>query len=127
MSTLFDLGTLAAGSLIDSANGVPLIYERWADGDVLTLDITGTRSKTYDGTLDTDGAAVEYEVWDFLVQASEMLLCNEPLEPKSGDRIKDEDGRLYEVLRDVEGAPYRWCDSGHIRMRIHTKYRGIVG
>ena len=124
--TLFDLGTQALTACLNQSLGRPIVYERWADSVILSLSATAVMSKTTENVLDSDGAVVEYEVWDFIMDAADLILAGSVTLPLAGDRIKLDDGRLFEVMMDSSVPVYRWSDSNHKRIRIHTKPQGTV-
>jgi hypothetical protein len=125
--TIFDLATGALSGCLDQTSGIPIVYERWADGEILSFSATAQMSKTSESVIDSDGAVVEYEVVDFIMKASDLVLAGVVTVPIAGDRVTLADGRLFEVSKDVNLPPYRWSDSNHKRIRVHTKPQGLIG
>ena len=58
---------------------------------------------------------------DFIVTPSDLVIGGNPVEPAAGDRITDQDGRVFEVLEVPGGMPWRFTDPERTAMRIHTK------
>ena len=127
METLFDLGTQFVNAALAQTNGREVAYERYCDGEYTTLSCVAVISQSTIQMVTADDVAMEYEVFDFIMDSAELLVGGVFQEPQSGDRIRTEDGQLYEVLRDVGVPCWRWSDSYGKRVRIHTKPQGLVG
>lgn len=121
--TLFDLATdfLTAG--LEQSLGRTVTVQRAAGG--APFDATAVGSQASVASLDDDGVAIEYAVYDFIFDATAWGVAFS--EPLAGDTITTPDMQVYEVLRDTGVPCWRWCDSYRKRLRVHTKPIGEAG
>jgi len=102
--------------------------------DHLATSITYSRSAntvTLNATVGTtdyevvvDGSiSVVAQTRDYLVQATDLIIAGQQIQPKRGDQIQESgSGDVYEVLSVGPGNHFfRYADPEHKVMRIHTK------
>jgi hypothetical protein len=124
MANLLETGSQWLSDQIDKHLSSPVRYRR---GSSSVLVQAGKGRTTFD-LPSSNGMIVETESRDFLITASKLLDSAQQL-PLVGDRIIEEvDGELraYEVQNFGTERPYRFCDSHRIKLRVHTKYVGVV-
>ena len=62
---------------------------------------------------------------DYLITASRYKIGGVAVEPEKGDEIEDStDGKRYAVMAPEGEAPWRYSDSHHTTLRLHTKDMG---
>lgn len=76
--------------------------------------------------LDAYGATLlSWEYTDWLILAADLVLTGRRVLPEAGDRIEERrtggKTRVYEVMAPGGEPVYRWCDSDHKHLRIHSK------
>jgi hypothetical protein len=89
-----------------------------------TASVSATIGKTTFEVDDGYGMLVRSESRDFLVLASDLVLGGSPAFPQRGDKIQQTDGEMtfnYEVTAPGKEPCWRWSDSFHKTLRIHTK------
>lgn len=103
-----------------------VVYQRGVR-EVTVLAVIGrTLMKLDDGL---GGVKMEWTDRDFLIQASDLVLDGEPIQPQLGDTIRETNGDvtyIYEVMAPGGEPHWRWSDDYHKVMRIHTKQVGIA-
>ena len=61
---------------------------------------------------------------DFLVRTQDLVLGDQQVEPRRGDRVKEAVGNemaVFEVMAPGDEPPWRYSDPGRQTLRIHTK------
>ncbi len=92
-------------------------YQRGAD----TVTVLATFGKTEYEVEASEGITVGAEVIDFLIAATELVIQDQPIQPRYGDQIIVAGQGTYEVL-DLPGAGcWRYSDPYQMTFRIHTK------
>jgi len=92
-------------------------YQRGTD----SVTVLATFGKTTYEVEASEGITVGAEVVDFLIAASELIIQEQPIQPKFGDQILVAGQGTYEVL-DLPGAGcWRYSDPYQMTFRIHTK------
>jgi len=93
-------------------------YER--DGRSVQVAATVGR-KAYE-VADSYGASVWVESTDFIVTAADLVVAGVRTLPEAGDRIRLQDGRVYEVMAPGgDMSHYTAADPQATAWRIHTK------
>lgn len=76
--------------------------------------------------VDTEGVGVEtFQSRDFLIFAADLILEGSQVEPVRGAQIRETVGsetKVYEVMAPGQEPPWRYSDSFHKTLRIHTKH-----
>jgi len=120
MAASFNSAVAAMAKAIQGSRGVPVTYHRGADALPLTAVPAEDRYLADDG----HGLLQQQFVRDYLLLAADLDFGAGPAEPQRGDLIKEAIAgqvKVYEVV-GLGGEPHwRWCDSGHVELRIHTK------
>jgi len=98
---------------------IPIIYRR---GNA-SAAITATIGKTVFKVIDDYGRYQHIESRDYLVNASDLVLNGQAIQPQSGDEIEDS-GFVYEVMAPNGEPEWRYSDSYRQCCRIHTKFIG---
>lgn len=123
MATSFDSAVAGMAKAVRRSRGVPITYCRGGDALALTAVPAEDRYLADDG----HGLLQQQFVRDYLVLAADLDFGGGPTEPRQGDQIKETiDGqvKVYEVVA-LGGEPHwRYSDSGHTVVRIHTKLVG---
>lgn len=95
-------------------------YARGAFSVVLNATI----GKTAFRQTDDYGVIRRYEMRDFIVQASDLVLNTETVLPEPGDKITQTENDIdyvYEVMSPGDEPHYRFSDAYMMVLRIHTK------
>lgn len=76
--------------------------------------------------VDAYGATLlSWEYTDWLILAADLVLQGQGTLPEPGDRIEEQRAggrtRIYEVMAPGGEPVYRWCDSDHKHLRVHSK------
>lgn len=111
MGLLADAAAALACSLA-GGDGAPVEYSR----GTLKLMVVAWRSRTDLQVATADGLVTDFESWDWHLAAVD--LADVFGDPQAGDRIRDGQARLYEVMEVPGGRP--WRDVQGV-LRIHTK------
>ena len=125
MANLLETGCQWLSDQIDEHLSSPVEYRRGSS----TVLVQAGKAKTTFDLPSSNGMIVAVESRDFLITASKLLLDGEQVLPLVGDRIiEDINGELraYEVQNFGTERPYRFCDAHRIKLRVHTKYVGVV-
>ena len=70
------------------------------------------------------GAIIRAHVRDYILQWSDLVLDGVQVEPEAGDEIVEQVGErahVYEVMSLGNQPPWRFADSSHLLIRVHTK------
>lgn len=125
MPSLFDSACGLLSEVLNNAEGKTYSYVR---GTGAVVSVTAVRSRAFKEMFESDGATVEFEVYDFLMDTCQLEVGCDFSEPLPGDTIKDlQSGMIYEVLRDPNDTSWRYSDSNSKRIRVHTKQRAVDG
>jgi|CXWL01.1.fsa_nt_gi hypothetical protein len=92
----------------------------YARGTNQAVIIASAGKSTFETTNDA-GLAEEVQSDDWLVAPEELILAGEPIEPRHGDQITLQDGRVFEVMAIANQPPWRWSDQFRTWYRIHSK------
>ncbi len=125
MANLLETGSQWLSDQIDEHLSSPVVYRRGSS----TVSVQAGKAKTTFDLPSSNGMIISVESRDFLITASKLLLDGEQILPLVGDRIiEDISGELraYEVQNFGTERPYRFCDAHRIKLRVHTKYVGVV-
>jgi hypothetical protein len=110
---------------IDAHASNSVLYRR---GSLTVPLVAGKARSTYE-LVDSNGMIVNVEVHDFLITAESLVLDGMKCTPEVGDQlIETVEGELhsYEVMIFGTEKQYRFCDPYHHKLRVHTKYMGVV-
>ena len=90
----------------------------------VAIDLSATLGSTEWTSDQLEGISETWESLDFLVEAADVVLDGERIEPRSGDKIEHCTGGttvLYEVLSQPGVPPFSYSDPNRVGLRIHTK------
>lgn len=102
---------------LDDMVGVSVTYSR----GTLSATVIATIGETIFES-DTEFGVLRIESRDYLITKSRLDDAGFG-EPQRGDRITETQGDevvTYEVLDRPGAMPFRYCDSGRARVRVHT-------
>ena len=125
MTNVLERGSQWLSEQIDHYAASSVLYRRGS----LTVPVQAGKGRTTFELNDTSGILVETESRDFLISAGNLLLDDMPILPEVGDRIIETIGsklHAYEVNKFGAEQPYRFCDPYRHKLRIHTKYVGVI-
>ena len=125
MTNMLEQGSQWLSEQIDHYAASSVLYRRGS----LTAPVQAAKGRTSFEITDTSGILVEIESRDFLISAANLRLDDMPVLPEVGDRIIETVGAklyAYEVSNFGAEQPYRFCDPYRIRVRVHTRYIGVV-
>jgi hypothetical protein len=125
MTNLLEQASKWLSGKIDEHASNSVLYRR---GSLTVPVAAGKARSTYELT-DSSGMLVEVEAHDFLITAENLVLDEVKCLPEVGDRIVETvDGEIhaYEVMIFGTEKQYRFCDPYHHKLRVHTKYMGVV-
>jgi hypothetical protein len=100
-----------------------VVYQRGTN----SVEIAATIGRTEFEQADEYGIIRRTEARDYLVRAVDLVIANEQVLPKAGDRIRETDGSvtyIYEVMAPGGEPPWRYSDPYRQTLRIHTKFIG---
>lgn len=96
----------------------PVTYSR-SDASAAVRAVRG-RAQTV--TEDDSGLQIPTGDGDWIIEASELVLDGNATEPRSGDRITDASGVIFEVSPPGPGLQeWVYAEPTQLRYRIHTK------
>ena len=125
MTNMLDQGSLWLSDQIDDHVSSNVLYRRGS----LTVPVQAGKGRTTFELTDTSGILVAIESRDFLISTANLLLDEMPILPGVGDRIIETIGdklHAYEVSNFGSEQSYRFCDPYRHKLRIHTRYLGVV-
>lgn len=94
-----------------------VVYQRGGS----TVTLKATMGSTQMGQYDQGGAVIAFDSIDFLVNAADLVLNGDQVEPRRGDEIIWR-GHNYRVVADQQGdRPYRESGSEGTVLRVMTK------
>ncbi len=125
MTNMLERGNQWLSEQIDHYASSSVLYRRGS----LTVPVQAGKGRTSFELTDTSGILVEIESRDFLISAASLLLDEMLILPEVGDRIIETNGvklHAYEVSNFGAQQPYRFCDPYRIKLRVHTRYIGVI-
>ena len=125
MTNVLEQGSQWLSDQIDHYAASSVLYRRGS----LTVPVQAGKGRSTFELTDTSGILVEIESRDFLISAANLLLDEMPILPEVGDRIIETVGgklHAYEVSNFGAEQPYRFCDPYRYKLRIHTRYVGVI-
>ena len=125
MSNMLERGSQWLSDQIDHYAASSVLYRRGS----LTVPVQAGMGRTTFDLTDSSGILVAVESRDFLISATNLTLDEMPIIPEVGDRIIETIGsklHAYEVSNFGAEQCYRYCDPYRHKLRIHTKYVGVV-
>lgn len=125
MTNLLEQGSQWLSDQIDEHVSNEVLYCRGS----LTVELVAGHGRTAFELTDSSGMIVSVESRDFLISSAVLVLDAARFLPEVGDRIiETRQGQLhaFEVIRFGSEQHYRFCDPYGHKLRIHTKYVGIV-
>lgn len=99
-----------------------IIYST-AAGSVL-LELSASIGSTPAEQEAEGGVVYRTELRDYLISSADLATDGLRFEPKAGDLIIqtiNEEERVFEVVSVGGEPPFRYCDPGKARLRVHTK------
>lgn len=125
MTNLLELASQWLSDQLDENASSEVFYRR---GSLAVAVLAGKGRTTFDAT-DSSGMIINVESHDFIISAETIVLDSEKVFPQVGDRIiQTVAGEInsYEVQRFGTEQPFRFCDPYGHKLRIHTKFVGVV-
>ena len=125
MTNMLDQGSQWLSDQIDHYAASSVLYRRGS----LTVPVQAAKGRTTFELTDTSGILITIESRDFLISAASLLLDDMPILPEVGDRIIESVGgklHAYDVSNFGTEQPYRFCDPYRHKLRIHTRYIGVI-
>ncbi len=125
MTNILEQGSQWLSDQIDNYAASSVLYRRGS----LTVPVQAGKGRSTFELTDTSGILVEIESRDFLISAANLLLDEMPILPEVGDRIIETVGgklHAYEVSNFGSEKSYRFCDPYGYKLRIHTRYVGVI-
>ena len=125
MSNMLERGSQWLSDQIDQHAASNVLYRR---GSQTVSLVAGKARSTYE-LIDANGMIVNVEAHDFLITAKNLVLDGVKCLPEVGDRIietLDGDFHAYEVMVFGTEKQYRFCDPYHHKLRVHTKFVGVM-
>lgn len=122
---LFDTDFVAADGTFAEAFGDTVSYHRGADS-VATM--TAEINQIDHEVMDAEGFKTTIRSCDFVVDAEDLVILGDAIDPRPGDRIKHTVGtevRIYTVMHLLDRDCYEWTDPSKTQIVIHTKYTGV--
>jgi hypothetical protein len=125
MSNVLEEASEWLSGQIDANASSPVLYRRGS----LTAPVVAGKAKTIFEVPSVDGMLVQIESHDWIITAQAISLDGVVSRPALGDRIIETVGgklHAYEVTRFGQEQHYRQCDPFGHKLRVHTKYTGVV-
>lgn len=125
MTNMLEEGSQWLSDQIDEHLSSPVLYRRGSS----SVSVQAGKANTTFELPSSNGMVVTVESRDFLITASKLILDGQQQLPLVGDRITEDisgELRAYEVQNFGTERPYRFCDAHRIKLRVHTKYVGVV-
>ena len=125
MTNMLEQGSQWLSDQIDHYAASSVLYRRGS----LTVPVQAAKGRTTFELTDTSGILITIESRDFLISAASLLLDDIPILPEIGDRIIETIGsklHAYEVSNFGSEQSYRFCDPYRYKLRIHTRYVGVI-
>ncbi len=110
---------------LDENASSSVLYRRGS----LTVPIVAGLGRTTFDAINSSGMVINVESHDFIITATTIVLDSVQVRPEVGDRIIQTVGselHAYEVMKFGSEQHYRQCDPFGHKLRIHTKYIGVV-
>lgn len=117
---IFADATAALGQTLSEHEGVAVTYHVGASSASVTA-VPGRSSVDVD---EGDGVVVQVKSHDWIVRAVDLVVGGNTVTPSGGHRVKRVLNGVTSVYQVMNGVPYRPCDAGGTRLRIHTQYIG---
>ena len=121
MTNLLEWGQAHLADQLKSHASIEVVYRRGA-GEVTVRAVVGKTEFEID---DGAGGRLHIQSRDYLIQAADFVVANEPVLPVAGDEIRETRGNktfVYEVLAQGGEPQYRFSDPFRKLMRVHTKH-----
>jgi len=125
MTNMLEQGSQWLSDQIDHYAASSVLYRRGS----LTVPVQAGKGRSTFEITDRSGILIEIESRDFLISAGNLLLDDMPILPEVGDRIIETIGgklHAYEICNFGAEQPYRFCDPYRYKLRIHTRYIGVI-
>jgi hypothetical protein len=95
----------------------------------LSVSLVAGKARTTFDAVDSNGMVINVESSDFIITASTIVLDEVATLPRVGDLITESIGsetHAFEVMRFGTEQCFRQCDPYGHKLRIHTKYVGVI-
>lgn len=125
MTNMLEQGSHWLSDQIDEHASSAVLYRRGS----LTVPVQAGKGRSTFEITDRSGILIELESRDFLISAGNLLLDDLPILPEVGDRIIESIGgklHAYEISNFGAEQPFRSCDPYRYKLRIHTRYIGVI-
>lgn len=125
MTNLLEQASDWLAEQLDEYASNSVLYRRGS----LVAAVVASKAKTTFDVPQVDGMLIQVQSHDWLITAQSIVLDAEVVKPAIGDRIIETiAGKLhcYEVQKFGMEQHYRQCDPFGHKLRIHTKYVGVV-
>lgn len=104
-----------------------VVYRRGTDEEAVEITLPATVSVTRTERFDQHGSTV-VRYRDFCFTAADLVIDDEPIEPREGDVIIETNGELverYEVCKAATDPCFRREGLQHESIRVHTILVGV--
>lgn len=119
---MLEWGLTAMSATMKAVASQSVTYARGLD----SVDVRATYGKKLLKLSDGQGGTrMEWTDMDFLIDAADLVLGGESIEPARGDAIYLIAGDVvqqFEVAPYGDEPPWRWSDPYHLKYRIHAKH-----
>ena len=93
----------------------------YQDGELTIENVPATPADANEHGIDGDGEViVGAHDCDWLILRADLVHEGNQVTPRPGATITDSNSRQFEVVNGPNNRPFRWSDTRHVRMRIHT-------
>lgn len=103
-----------------NSDDVGIVYQR-GESQIL-LQEAGKGAAVYE-LLNSEGASVRQQGWDWLIAVEDLVLAGEPTEPQREDRILETVGEktfVYLIVDDGGRPMWKYSDRGRTQFRVCT-------
>lgn len=117
---LLDAGNKWMADQLQQHASREVVYRRGQSQVTLQATIGQTRYEQDDGY----GSIIRAHVRDYIVRWNDLVLDGVQIEPAAGDLIieqVDDQEHVYELMSLGGNPPWRFSDTSHTMIRIHTK------
>ena len=125
MTNVLETASQWLSDQLDENASSSVLYRRGS----LTAPIVAGRGRTTFDAVNSSGMVINVESHDFIVTATTIVLDSVQCRPEVGDRLIQTVGselHAYEVMQFGTEQHFRQCDPFGHKLRIHTKYIGVV-
>lgn len=103
--------------MLDREFGVTVIFIR---GGLFTPEFTARRGDREHEAISPDGMPIKIAMRDFVLPVASLLIDGDPIEPRTGDRIREGD-ELFEIQPPDQTKHSVELQAGGYEYVVHTK------